>query len=76
MVEIDNIEVISLDIFTFDCDGCEQCIKRCPAGVLDMVDNGFCRYAIVSHMHRCSGCGKCLTVCKTQAMKLVVREYA
>lgn len=66
-------EVISLDIFTFDCNGCERCIRICHHGVLMMVDNGYCRYAIVGRPANCNGCGKCIGVCKTGAMQLVTR---
>lgn len=74
MKTIDRKQVISLDIFTFDCNGCERCVHHCLHGVLDMVDNGFCRYAVVKYINKCTGCGKCLQVCQTHAMRLVVAK--
>lgn len=69
-----NNKLISFDIFTFDCNGCEECIRHCKRNVLRLVDNGYCRYAIVQHPEKCSTCGKCIKVCKTQAMKMVIKE--
>lgn len=69
-------EVISLDIFTFDCNGCQRCVQRCHRNVLMMVDNGYCRYAIVGKPDNCDGCGKCIGVCKRHAMRLITQEYS
>jgi Uncharacterized Fe-S center protein len=66
--------ILSLDIFTFDCIGCEKCIKNCHQNVLQLIDNGYCRYAIVRYLDKCNGCGKCVDVCKTKAMRMIVKE--
>lgn len=70
-----NKKVISLDIFTYDCNGCEKCIKHCRNNVFKMVDNGYCRYAIVQSQDSCNGCNKCLQVCGANAIRLIAEEY-
>lgn len=67
-------EVISLDIFTFSCNGCGQCVDKCRHNVLSMVDNGYCRYAVVQRIEGCTGCGKCERSCSRHAVKLITTD--
>ena len=45
------------------CNGCKRCVRACPYGAMEFVDN-------VAHVtERCTSCGACLEVCKPQAIK-------
>jgi len=45
------------------CDGCEECIKFCPADVFDMFHK-----AIPARPRHCLGCRTCEGVCKSKAI--------
>lgn len=64
-------EVISLQIFAYECSGCGYCAKRCRRDVLKMVNNGSYSYATVSNPENCVGCGNCVKVCQTHAIELI-----
>ena len=64
-------EVISLQVFAYECSGCGQCVKRRRREVLKMVNNGSCSYATVVNPESCVGCGNCVDVCKTYAIELI-----
>jgi NAD-dependent dihydropyrimidine dehydrogenase PreA subunit len=45
------------------CDGCEECVKFCPADVFDMFQK-----AIPARPRHCLGCRTCEAVCKSKAI--------
>ncbi|KAA6336254.1 hypothetical protein EZS27_015570 [termite gut metagenome] len=68
-------EVVCLQIAEERCIGCENCIRRCRRKVLGMRytdDNK--AYAEVWYPLDCIGCGKCLSVCSSRAIELIVNE--
>lgn len=67
-------EVISLQISSYDCTGCESCGERCRRKVLSMVYNGNCSFAQVEYPDDCIGCGKCVSTCKAGAIELITRD--
>ncbi len=49
-----------------DCDGCEECIDRCPMEAIEYLNDA----ALVDEQ-RCIGCGVCSYHCSTEAIKMV-----
>lgn len=64
-------EVISLQIFAYECSGCGKCVEKCRRDVLKMVNNGSCKYAILINPDNCIGCGNCIKACKSHAIELI-----
>lgn len=64
-------EVISLQIFAYECSGCGKCAEKCRRDVLKMVNNGSCKYAILINLDNCIGCGNCIKACKSHAIELI-----
>lgn len=60
-----------IKLYTFDCIGCEKCIRKCKNNVLKIVDNGMCRFVNVINEASCTGCGLCETYCYHDAIKIV-----
>ena len=50
-------------IDAFKCNGCEICVKRCPAQIMGMI-NGIAAY----HQVLCEECGICAEVCPIDAI--------
>lgn len=61
-------------LYTFDCCGCGRCVESCPQGVLQLVDNGRCRFVQAVDERRCTECGRCVGVCRNEAIKLYKKE--
>lgn len=59
-----------LALYTFDCRGCGRCVESCPQGVLQLIDNGCCRFVQAVDEYRCTECGRCVRVCDRGAVKL------
>lgn len=53
------------------CIGCGQCLRACPAGVLQVVS----LLAVIRAGAQCFGEGACLGHCSANAISLVEREY-
>lgn len=66
---------LRLLLYTFDCTGCGRCVESCPSGVLQLVDNGRCRFVQAVDERRCIECGRCVRVCRNGAVKLYKKEY-
>lgn len=49
------------------CIGCELCVRVCPNGVLDLVDD----VAAVVNPELCNYSGICQEICPTEAISLV-----
>lgn len=64
-------ESCTLQISTYDCIGCGNCVKRCRRNVLELADNGRCRYVVAVRPEDCTGCKKCLSVCPAGALELI-----
>jgi ferredoxin len=51
------------------CKGCQQCLKRCPFGAVEMVPvAGADKPRAFVHKEKCLGCGVCVVGCKNKAM--------
>ena len=51
------------------CKGCQQCVKRCPFGVIEMLPvPGTNKKKAYVNAEKCLGCGVCVVGCKHQAM--------
>lgn len=63
--------MLSLEVSTYDCTGCGACAEKCRQHVFKIVDNGRCRFATVELPGACLACGRCVSVCKAEAIELV-----
>lgn len=59
-----------LKLYTYHCTGCGRCTKACHQGVLQLVDNGNCRFVNIADASRCRGCGHCVRSCPHEAIAL------
>lgn len=59
-----------LKLYTYHCTGCGRCTKACRRGVLQLVDNGNCRFVNIADASRCRGCGHCVRSCPHKAIAL------
>lgn len=59
-----------LRLYTYHCTGCGRCTKACRRGVLQLVDNGSCRFVNIADASRCRGCGHCVRSCPHEAIEL------
>ncbi len=51
------------------CKGCQQCMKRCPFGVIEMVPvRGSKQMKAFVNTDKCLGCGVCVVGCKQKAL--------
>lgn len=48
------------------CEWCADCVTACPRGVLEVGATG----PVVAHPEECIGCGVCLGVCRTGAVRM------
>ncbi len=51
----------------FKCIACGACVRWCPAGAIEIIDDAGREYARIDSK-KCIGCGECLTMCKTGAL--------
>jgi len=51
------------------CDGCGNCIERCPMGAITPGGDGVAE----TSLDRCIGCGLCVSACPTDALRLELR---
>lgn len=58
-----DFEVYLVYVDPDKCDGCEECIKYCPADVFD-----FAVKALPARPRNCLGCRTCEAVCKSKAV--------
>lgn len=57
------------------CNGCQDCIERCPVGALAMEKvDGYKKLKAAVNYDLCLGCGVCSFVCPTDAMRLEKRK--
>ena len=59
------LAAVAPTIDTARCDGCDACLRLCPAQVFDRVDGG-----IRVTPTACTGCGVCRDVCDREAVTL------
>ncbi len=45
------------------CNGCQRCLRACPYGAVEMVED------TARILERCTACGACLEACKQEAIK-------
>jgi len=48
------------------CNGCEDCVKKCPKNCLEMVANK----PVLKHVEKCDGCMACVDACESNCMKI------
>jgi len=61
-----------VEIDTDSCCSCGSCVNICPAGALEMGENG----AVLKGAEHCIGCTQCTAVCPTRAAHAVKRADA
>ncbi|MCC8174555.1 MAG: 4Fe-4S binding protein, partial [Odoribacter sp.] len=61
----------SLHIKNDLCIGCENCINKCPRGVLSIEYYHGKSNLEVTNIYACKGCRKCEKVCPVKAIKVV-----
>ena len=54
------------------CQGCGNCVKACPMGVLEMIDDE--PYA--TNPKECHGCEECVKACPNDAISVVYEGVA
>lgn len=59
-----------LKLYTYHCTGCGRCTRACRRGVLQLADNGSCRFVTIADASRCRGCGHCVRSCPHEAIAL------
>ena len=64
-----NAKVKVISVIEKNCKGCRQCLK-CPRDVFDLGQG----YAVVKNPENCTACGKCIPVCKFDALELINRK--
>ncbi|HIE04100.1 MAG TPA: 4Fe-4S dicluster domain-containing protein [Candidatus Latescibacteria bacterium] len=64
---------VDLQVDGSRCKGCGLCVEFCPAGVLELSDEGYPRVRIVG-LERCTGCFNCVTMCPDVAISVKVYE--
>ncbi|MCP4385810.1 MAG: 4Fe-4S dicluster domain-containing protein [Hyphomicrobiales bacterium] len=52
------------------CRGCDACVRLCPQGALQLVDDGSEAVAYGIEPRRCTGCGLCEDVCDDDAVRV------
>ncbi len=57
-------------IDAFKCNGCNVCVKRCPAQVMGLVND---RATIITML--CEECGICAEVCPIDAVHFELPHY-
>ncbi len=65
---------LRLLLYTFDCTGCGRCVESCPSGVLQLVDNGRCRFVQAVDERRCIEWGACVLGCRKVAVEQYINE--
>jgi ferredoxin len=63
-----------IHILDAHCVGCGRCVKRCPRRVLEMIEDGTGKHAIVTRPSQCTACGDCLPKCRFNALELIKRN--
>ena len=54
------------------CDGCEKCVKVCPKGCFEMVDENNKIIAKFTNSDKCNSCGDCIIVCPTEGSAIIL----
>ncbi|WP_429945860.1 ferredoxin-type protein NapF [Bibersteinia trehalosi] len=57
-------------LFLKQCNGCGDCVKACPYGLILLKDN---QASIEIDFSACDLCGECAEVCPTQALELSIK---
>ena len=61
--QLRNFEIYLVYVDADKCDGCEECVIRCPVDVFEMSHK-----AQVIKPRNCLGCRTCEAVCKSKAV--------
>jgi ferredoxin len=58
-----------------NCTGCKRCLRKCNHNVLlaTIDESGKTRVA-VQNSNRCTACGDCISGCKFDALKLILKS--
>src|SRR5450759_2469828 len=55
------------------CTRCSICVKVCPSGIIDPVDEAHLPQVQETNVSRCLNCGHCEAFCSSQALLLDLR---
>src|SRR5665647_3855072 len=55
------------------CTRCSICVKVCPSGIIDPVDEAHLPQVQETNVSRCLNCGHCEAFCPSQALLLDLR---
>ncbi len=53
------------------CISCENCIDICRRNVFSMFYKNDDSYAVLEHLDRCTGCGRCEKLCPVNAIEII-----